>query len=200
MANRQKLHQNRTKSCTSSKKGVFRVIGGQHKGRKLNFIEVEGLRPSLDRVRETLFNWLQAQIHGAKVLDLFAGSGALGIEALSRNADWVQFVELNTKAAGQLANNLELLKSKNSQLVTGDALKFIETNQTSFDIIFLDPPFHQGIAQQVIDLLAEATWLKAETLVYLETEQDLALEIPEHWNLLKNKKAGQLLYKLYQVS
>ncbi len=176
------------------------MIGGQHKGRKLNFIEVEGLRPSLDRVRETLFNWLQAQIHGAKVLDLFAGSGALGIEALSRNADWVQFVELNTKAAGQLANNLELLKSKNSQLVTGDALKFIETNQTSFDIIFLDPPFHQGIAQQVIDLLAEATWLKAETLVYLETEQDLALEIPEHWNLLKNKKAGQLLYKLYQVS
>ncbi|NVJ65816.1 MAG: 16S rRNA (guanine(966)-N(2))-methyltransferase RsmD [Gammaproteobacteria bacterium] len=200
MANRQKLNRSSIKKTNRSKKGGFRVIGGQWKGRKLSFIEVEGLRPSLDRVRETLFNWLQADIHGAKVLDLFAGSGALGIEALSRGADWVQFVELNSKAAGQLANNLELLGSEQSSLITGDALKFIQTNQHQFDIIFLDPPFHKGIAQKVIDLLASADWLKADSLIYLETEQGLELEIPKQWELLKDKKAGQLLYKLYRVS
>ncbi len=200
MANRQKIKQSSSRKPNRGKKGGFRVIGGQWKGRKLSFIEVEGLRPSLDRVRETLFNWLQADVHGAKVLDLFAGSGALGIEALSRGAKWVQFVELNSKAAGQLANNLDLLGTEQSSLITGDALKYIETNQEPFDIVFLDPPFHKGIAQEVIDLLSEAKWLKEDTLIYLETEQDLELEIPDHWELLKDKKAGQLLYKLYQVS
>lgn len=200
MANRQKLNRPTSKKPKRGTKGVFRVIGGQWKGRKLNFIEVEGLRPSLDRVRETLFNWLQADIHGAKALDLFAGSGALGIEALSRGADWVQFVELNSKAAGQLANNLELLGTEQASLVTGDALKFIETNQNEFDMVFLDPPFHKGIAQKVIDLLAEAKWLKSDTLVYLEIEQGLEVAIPPHWELLKDKKAGQLLYKLFQVN
>lgn len=200
MANRQKLNKPTTKKTNRGKKGGFRVIGGQWKGRKLSFIEVEGLRPSLDRVRETLFNWLQADIHGAKALDLFAGSGALGIEALSRGADWVQFVELNTKAAGQLANNLDLLGSEQSGLITGDALKFIETNQNEFDLVFLDPPFHKGIAQKVIELLAKAKWLKTDSLIYLETEQGLELTIPEHWELLKDKKAGQLLYKLYRVA
>ncbi len=200
MANRNKLNPAKNKKPTRTKKGGFRIIGGQWKGRKLSFIEVEGLRPSLDRVRETLFNWLQADIHDTKVLDLFAGSGALGIEALSRGADWVQFVELNSKAAGQLANNLELLGTKQSSLITGDALKYISNNQYEFDLVLLDPPFHKGIAQKVIDLLTTAKWLKPETLIYLETEQGLELEIPKHWQLLKDKKAGQLLYKLFQVS
>ncbi|MRX27856.1 16S rRNA (guanine(966)-N(2))-methyltransferase RsmD [Kangiella sp. HZ709] len=207
MGNRQKLNKTLNTSSNRSsnkntdrfKKGGFRIIGGQWKGRKLNFIEVDGLRPSLDRVRETLFNWLQADIHHAKVLDLFAGSGALGIEALSRGADWVQFVELNNKAARQLANNLDLLTPHDSSLITGNALKFIETNQNQFDLIFLDPPFRKGIAQEVINLLSSVYWIRPDTLIYLETEQGLELTIPDHWYLLKDKKAGQLLYKLYRV-
>lgn len=198
MTNHNKFSQNRKKTPKTTKKGIFRVIGGQWKGRKLNFIEVEGLRPSLDRIRETLFNWLQADIHGANILDLFAGSGALGIEALSRGAEWAYFVELNSKAAGQLANNLSLINAEKASLLTGDALKFIETNQHQFDIIFLDPPFHKGIAQKVIKQLDQAQWLKPNTLIYLETEQGLELEIPDNWELLKDKKAGQLLYKLYR--
>ncbi len=200
MANRQKRNQAFTKSSKSGKKGIFRVIGGQWKGRKLNFIEVEGLRPSLDRVRETLFNWLQTEIHGSKALDLFAGSGAIGIEALSRGADWVQFVELNSKAAGQLANNLDLLKTDKASLVTGNALKFIQTNQHEFDLIFLDPPFHKGIAQEVINLLAQSKWLKPGNKIYLEIEQGLTLDIPDTWQLSKDKKAGQLVYKMFEVN
>lgn len=200
MANRQNFNKSSNRKPSRAKKGMFRVIGGQWKGRKLSFIEVEGLRPSLDRVRETLFNWLQADIHGAKVLDLFAGSGALGIEALSRGADWTYFVELNSKAAGQLANNLDLLGADKASLMTGDALKFIEANQHDFDMIFLDPPFHKGIAQKVLNSLSAAKWLKPETLIYLETEQGIELDIPESWELLKDKKAGQLLYKLFQVN
>ncbi|NVK22263.1 MAG: 16S rRNA (guanine(966)-N(2))-methyltransferase RsmD [Kangiellaceae bacterium] len=205
MANRNKLNSGKSASSKSAvkshgKSGIFRVIGGQWKGRKLRFIEVEGLRPSLDRVRETLFNWLQWDIRGAKCLDLFAGSGALGIEALSRGAGEVQFIELNKKAANQLRSNLEQLQTDDARLFNGDALKFVETNQQAYDIIFIDPPFHKGIAQNVIDQLAQSATIQSETLIYIEVEQGLELDIPEHWQLLKDKKAGQLLYKLFQVT
>lgn len=200
MSNRSRPSRNTKKFVpTKSKKGIFRIIGGQWRGRKLDFIEAEGLRPSLDRVRETLFNWLQADIHGAKVLDLFAGAGSLGIEALSRGAKSVQFVELNRQAAQKIEQNLALLKTEDGQLLNGDALKFIQTNQQEFEIIMLDPPFHKGIAQQACDLLTDASWLKTGTLIYLEMEQNSELELPESWQLLKDKKAGQLLYRLYRV-
>lgn len=200
MANRDKFQERNNNSAKKSKAGQFRIIGGQWKGRKMRFVEVEGLRPSLDRVRETLFNWLQWDIRGADCLDLFAGSGALGIEALSRGAGSVQFVELNKKAAHQLRENLNSLNIKNSDLQTGDALEFVKNQQQPFDIIFLDPPFHKGIAQQVIDLIENSQILKSETLIYIEVEQGLELAIPDNWQLLKDKKAGQLWYKLYQIN
>jgi 16S rRNA (guanine966-N2)-methyltransferase len=203
MANRNKIAQQskRTSSSPHAKKtGQFRIIGGKWKGRKLRFIEVEGLRPSLDRIRETLFNWLQNEIHGARCLDLFAGSGAIGIEALSRGAAKTSFVELNRKAFHQLEENLGLLNADNAHVVHGDAFEFITSNQQPFDIIFLDPPFHKGITQKVIEQLAEAEWLKPETLIYIEVEQGLELNIPENWSELKDKKAGQLQYKLFAVS
>ena len=204
MANRNKVNQSKTTRTgkpagRSSKAGQFRVIGGQWKGRKLRFVEVEGLRPSLDRVRETLFNWLQADIHGAVCLDLFAGSGAIGIEALSRGAKQVSFIELNKKAAQQLSDNLQALSTDQAILVQGDALKFIEQNTGAFDIIFIDPPFHKGIAQKVIEQLSQSSLLHPETIIYIEVEQGLELVVPEQWQLLKDKKAGQLLYKLYQL-
>lgn len=203
MANRNKIVKDSKKKSTSphaKKTGQFRIIGGKWKGRKLRFIEVEGLRPSLDRIRETLFNWLQNEIHGARCLDLFAGSGAIGIEALSRGAAKTSFVELNRKAFHQLEENLGLVNADNAHVVHGDAFEFITSNQQPFDIIFLDPPFHKGITQKVIEQLAEAEWLKPETLIYIEVEQGLELNIPENWSQLKDKKAGQLQYKLFAVS
>ncbi|ACV27973.1 16S rRNA (guanine(966)-N(2))-methyltransferase RsmD [Kangiella koreensis] len=203
MANRNKIVQDSKKKSTSphaKKVGQFRVIGGRWKGRKLRFIEVEGLRPSLDRIRETLFNWLQNEIHGANCLDLFAGSGAIGIEALSRGASEASFVELNRKAFHQLEENLGLVNADNAYVMHGDAFDFIQSNQKSFDIIFLDPPFHKGIAQKVIEQLDAAEWLKPETLIYIEVEQGLELNVPENWTELKDKKAGQLQYKLFAVT
>lgn len=202
MANRNKIVEQSKKKSSSphaKKTGQFRVIGGNWKGRKLRFIEVEGLRPSLDRIRETLFNWLQNDIHGATCLDLFAGSGAIGIEALSRGATNVQFVELNRKAFHQLEENLGLVNADNAHVLHGDAFDFIQSNQQTFDIIFLDPPFNKGIAQKVIEQLAQAEWLKPQTLIYIEVEQGLELNVPNNWTELKDKKAGQLQYKLFEV-
>ncbi|AKE53129.1 16S rRNA (guanine(966)-N(2))-methyltransferase RsmD [Kangiella geojedonensis] len=201
MANREKyVDSARRTTKKPNKSGQFRVIGGQWKGRKLKFFEVEGLRPSLDRVRETLFNWLQSDIHGARCLDLFAGSGAVGIEALSRGAASVDFVELNKKAARQLESNLGLLGAEMGSLMHQDAKQFLLQEHQPYDIVFLDPPFHQGLAQEVVSKLAQTNLLKEEALIYLEIEQKLEVELPENWQLLKDKKAGQLQYRLYRVS
>ena len=203
MANRNKIVEQGKKKSSSphaKKVGQFRVIGGNWKGRKLRFIEVEGLRPSLDRIRETLFNWLQNDIHGTNCLDLFAGSGAIGIEALSRGAGNVQFVELNRKAFHQLEENLGLVNADNAYVMHGDAFDFLQNNSQSFDIIFLDPPFHKGIAQKSVERLAAADWLKPGTMIYIEVERGLELNVPENWTELKDKKAGQLQYKLFEVN
>ena len=201
MANREKyLDSARRTTKKPNKSGQFRVIGGQWKGRKLKFIEVEGLRPSLDRVRETLFNWLQSDIHGARCLDLFAGSGAIGIEALSRGASHLDFVELNKKAVRQLETNLGLLDADDGNVIHQDAKQFLDKIDQAYDIIFIDPPFHKGIAQEILSKLAQTNLLKEGALIYLEMEQNLEVDIPQSWELLKDKKAGQLQYRLYQFS
>jgi len=198
MANREKyVDSARRTTKKPNKSGQFRVIGGQWKGRKLKFFEVEGLRPSLDRVRETLFNWLQSDIHGSRCLDLFAGSGAVGIEALSRGAASVDFVELNKKAARQLESNLGLLGAEMGSLMHQDAKQFLLQEHQPYDIVFLDPPFHKGLAQEVLSKLAQTNLLAEGALIYLEMEQNLEVEIPQSWELLKDKKAGQLQYRLY---
>ena len=200
MANREKFfEQNRRSNKSNNKSGQFRIIGGQWKGRKLKFFEVEGLRPSLDRIRETLFNWLQTDIRGARCLDLFAGSGAIGIEALSRGAASVDFVELNKKAARQLESNIGLLQADDGNLHHQDAKQFLSQEHQPYDIVFLDPPFHKGLAQEIVGQLAQTNLLAEGALVYLEIEQNLEIDIPDNWELLKDKKAGQLQYRLYRV-
>lgn len=181
------------------KQGVFRIIGGQWRGRKMHFAEVDGLRPSLDRVRETLFNWLQGDIQGARCLDLFTGAGSLALEALSRGAAHVEMVELNPIAHKQLQHNVELLGSDKAHVRRGDALELVEQAREPVDIMLIDPPFRQGFAQQICDKLAKVDWLHAGALIYLETERKLDLEWPEHWELLKDKTAGQLNYRLFEV-
>lgn len=176
---------------------TLRIIGGQWRGRKLRFADGEGLRPTADRVRETLFNWLQPVIAGARCLDLFSGSGALGLEALSRGAAEVVFVDTNPKAINSLKQNLELLGAEGAKVVRGDALKFLEGTAQPFDVVFLDPPFRRELLQPALQKLATGGWLVQGARIYLELESEQPLPpLPEHWALLRSKRAGQVAYHL----
>lgn len=183
--------------------GELRIIGGQLRGRKLSVADVPGLRPTTDRVRETLFNWLQFELQGQRCLDLFAGSGALGFEALSRGADLVLMIEKDTKAARLLSQHAQTLNaaSHGSALVQpGDALQFLRQQPAApFDVIFIDPPFRMGLAEHCCQLLEQFRWLHAGSWVYVETEQEWQGQVPPHWRLHRDKNAGQVSYQLYQI-
>lgn len=177
---------------TKAASNTLRIIGGSWRSRKLNFISAPNLRPTPDRVRETLFNWLQSYIGNAKCLDLFAGSGALGLEALSRGASSVVFVEKHRAAAKQLEQNLALLKSENSVENT-DAESYLLTADKPFDIIFLDPPFRKDFLPKILDSITEQQLLNTNGLVYLEHEKEQSYDW-EIWGLsvLKETQAGQV--------
>lgn len=178
----------------------LRIIGGQWRSRLLPFPDVEGLRPTTDRVRETLFNWLQPYLPGATVLDVFAGSGALGLEALSREAEHVSFIEQNLKATKQLQENIQTLKASNSTVYKGDALQLLQTFDRTFNVIFLDPPFGKGFLPKSIELIDERKLVTTGSWVYIESEQELAdLPIPAQWRLHREKKAGQVKLRLFEV-
>jgi len=178
----------------------LRIIGGEWRGRKLAFPDLPGLRPTSDRVRETLFNWLQFDVMGAKCLDLFAGSGALGLEALSRGAALVTFVDAQRESIAQLKLNLQALKTDKARCIEADAIKFLERQQDPFDIIFLDPPFQMEFLPKVVQLLASGKLLKSGALIYLEMEKNLVLdELPDHWLLSREKTAGQVRYMLFNI-
>lgn len=179
---------------------TLRIIGGEWRGRKLRFADGEGLRPTTDRVRETLFNWLAPRIHGARCLDLFAGSGALGLEALSRGASEVVFVDTNPAAITALKENLALLKAENTEVIRGDGLNYLQGNSRQFDVVFLDPPFRRDLLQPALKLLAEQGWLAEGARLYLELESEESLpELPAEWELLRSKEAGQVAYHLVEV-
>lgn len=179
----------------------LRIIAGQWRGRKLTFPDLPGLRPTTDRIRETLFNWLQADIIGARCLDLFAGSGALGLEALSRNADSVVFVDSAAAAINQIKKNLLVLNDQNGLTHQIDAVSFLNTyKEEPFDLIFLDPPFNKGLLETCIKVLQQSKCLKSQGLIYVECEKQLTVGIPEDWLVLKEKKAGQVKYMLFEKS
>lgn len=182
--------------------GEVRIISGRWRGRKLPVLNVQGLRPTGDRVKETLFNWLMSYVVGSHCLDGFSGSGALGIEALSRQASSVTFLELDKAVAKQLCKNLQALNCNTNQakVINQSCLLFLNTpqNQPHFDLVFLDPPFHFGLAQRTIDLLIDNNWLQPNALIYVETEKEQVLNIPAHWTLLKEKTTGMVTYRLYQ--
>lgn len=179
---------------------TLRIIGGQWRGRKLRFADGEGLRPTTDRVRETLFNWLAPVIAGARCLDLFSGSGALGLEALSRGAGKVVFIERNPQAVKALKGNLELLRAGNAELHQGDALAWLRGEATPFDVIFLDPPFRQELLAPALRLLAEGGWVAPGARIYIEMESEQGEPgLPPGWTLLRSKRAGQVAYHLAGV-
>ncbi|KAF1069986.1 MAG: Ribosomal RNA small subunit methyltransferase D [Pseudomonas citronellolis] len=180
--------------------GQLRIIGGEWRSRRFAFPDGPGLRPTPDRVRETLFNWLTAQVEGARVLDPFAGSGALFLEALSRGASQGLALDLNGEAVAALRGHLATLHCENGQVQLGDALKHLAQTATQpYDLVFLDPPFHQDLLQNACQLLESNGWLAAKAWIYTESEAlPSSLGLPANWRLHREKKAGSVHYALWQ--
>lgn len=177
-----------------------RIIGGQWRSRKLNVPDATGLRPTPDRVRETLFNWLAPYIQGARVLDAFTGSGALFLEAMSRGASNGLALDLNREAINNLNSNLALLQCDTAQALCVDALQHLSTNaEQGFDIVLLDPPFHQDLLLNACQLLESNNWLNQHAWIYTESEQaPSSLGVPNTWRLHREKRTGQVYYALWQ--
>lgn len=178
----------------------MRIIAGQWRSRKLPIHDLDGLRPTTDRVRETLFNWLANDIAHARVLDCFGGSGALALESLSRYASFAKIIELQRTAVMQLKVNLNTLKCDNAEVINADTLVVLQNGcDQAFDVVFIDPPFRKGLAEKTIQLLDSKGWLNDGALIYVEIESELTqMAIPATWQQLKDKTAGQVSYRLYQ--
>lgn len=182
-------------------KNQLRIIGGDWKRRQLPFASIEGLRPTPDRVRETLFNWLMWDVQNAQVLDICAGSGALAFEALSRGAASVVMIEPDRTQAQFLTQNLELLKvtKARAQLKVATAQQALPALQTQFDLVFLDPPYSLDLWEELA--LKADPLIKDNAYIYVEADRDLQLlKLPSSWRLIKNTKAGTVLSGLYQKS
>jgi 16S rRNA (guanine966-N2)-methyltransferase len=178
---------------------VLRIIAGQWRGRKLHFPAVEGLRPTPDRVRETIFNWLMHDVTGARCLDLCCGSGAMGLEALSREAASVLFVDRHEKAITALRRTLGELHADNTEVMRRDILPFLaEPPERPFDLVFFDPPYASGLLQPGCQALEANRWLAAHAKIYLEAPAGQNLPLPENWRVLRSKSAGQVGYHLVQ--
>jgi len=205
--------------------GDVRIIGGQYKRRIVSFIDAEGLRPTPDRLRETLFNWLIADIHDAKVLDSCAGSGVLGFEALSRGAAHTTFIEVSPAQVTMLRQSAEQLRldASSHQIIQGTAEQVLTKNQTIqgfFDIVFIAPPYAQDLWQPILTALIKQSLINTETLIYLEADKDLTLQLDQlvasinesaeppaeitqsliRFECLKQTKVGQVVAGLYQLS
>ena len=188
---------------TSKAMGEVRVIAGLWRGRKLPVLNAEGLRPTTHRVKETLFNWLMMDVANARCLDCFAGSGSLGIEALSRQAQAVVFLEKFANAAQQLKKNLASLKTDKGTVINTDTLAYLaqKNNDNPFNIIFIDPPFHHQFVPQILPLLQQNNWLAENALIYVETEKNHPpLPLAENWQIIKEKSAGMVTSRLIQVT
>ena len=179
-----------------------RIIAGTWRGRRIHFPDMPALRPTPDRVRETVFNWLQHSIANTRVLDLFAGSGALGLEALSRGAREAVFVEQFPAAAQALQEQLVRFGgAAKGRILQMGAARFLRTPGAPFDLAFLDPPFGTNALAEYIPLLDSGNWLNVGGLIYLENERAAgAPALPGHWELLKSKSAGEVGYHLVRVN
>lgn len=177
-------------------KQTIRIIGGRYRGKKLSFPAVEHLRPTPDRVKETLFNWLMHKINGARCLDAFAGSGSLGFEAFSRGASEVVMVESSTAAFDSLIRIAQSFQAPELKIIHADVRKYLELPQAPYDIIFLDPPFSGMLLQEFLQQLRIKNLVAADGVIYTESPAPLLLDT-DTFQLLKAKQAGQVHYALY---
>jgi len=213
------------RKAKSAAAGDVRIIGGQFKRRIVSFIDADGLRPTPDRLRETLFNWLLADIHDTHVLDSCAGSGVLGFEALSRGAAHTTFIEINPAQSNMIRQSAEQLRLEAAayQIITGTAEQVLRQEQLTarpFDIVFIDPPYAQDLWQPILTALITNTLINTETLIYLEADKDLSAQLkqleaslnenldskssatqqPIAFECLKQTKVGQVVAGLYRLS
>ena len=181
-----------------SRPGRLRIVAGKWRSRLLDIADVPGLRPTSERVRETLFNWLAPSIHGARCLDLFAGTGALGFEALSRGAATVVFVDNSRRATKVIENSAKTLNATGARIHCTDAEDYLRAaRDESFDIVFLDPPFADDRLGDLCRLIDELALVAPGGLVYLEQDRaSPGIELPERWSLLRDKAAGNVRYML----
>ena len=196
-----KPHRRAPGAQRGSQARVLRIIGGSWRGRKLRFPPSPEIRPTPDRVRETLFNWLGPRMSGARCLDLFAGSGALGLESLSRGASHVTFVERDAAAAHELNARLSEWGASGARVEQSDALRFLTVaggpSAGRFDIVFLDPPFDSDLLTRAADLLEKGDLLAPGALIYVECAAREGLPaLPRNWSTTKAKQAGEVGYHL----
>ena len=173
-----------------------RIVGGQWRSRLLPVAKVPGLRPTPDRVRETLFNWLGQDLSGLNCLDLFAGTGILGFEAASRGAEHVTLVERNSTAHATLAEAIKTLQAAQVELIRGDGVEFARKRSHGFDLVFLDPPYNQGWLEKIQPLLGNL--IKPEGCLYVEAERPI--ETLGQWHTIRSGKAGQVCFQLMRGS
>ena len=176
----------------------LRIIGGYWRSRQIQFINNEKIRPTPDRVRETLFNWLAGHIEGAVCLDLFAGSGALAFEAVSRGARYATLVDDDAKIVAQLNQQKEILQTNAVEIKQQHALKYVRDDDKQYDVIFLDPPFNSDQLRKVIPLLLEKQLLSATGLLYVESPSNQATpQELKTLNCVREKITGEVRYALY---
>ena len=192
MVKRQKTRKTRS--------GRLRIVAGNWRSRLLDIADVKGLRPTSERIRETLFNWLVPRIQGARCLDLFAGTGALGLEALSRGARSAVFVEQSAPAVATLKANIEVLDAAGALIRQTDALEYLRGKpEGPFDLVFLDPPFAADLNEELCKLLEQRQVLAEDALVYIEQDRSKPEPtLPSGWHVQKNKTAGNVRYMLVQ--
>ena len=183
----------------AARSGSVRIIGGSWRSRRLPVLDDAMLRPSADRTRERLFNWLAPDINGARCLDLFAGSGVLAFEALSRGATSATLVEQHPPLINALNRARDSLAAENTAIIQSDAVAWLaESTPTPFDIVFVDPPFRQQLAELVVEHLQQG-WLSENALVYVETEPGAQPPCPQTWTLHRNGATRQVDYALYRA-
>ena len=198
-------HASGTKNSKMSR-GLVRIIAGEHRGRRLGVLVHEGLRPTGDRVKETLFNWLMSAINNATCLDMFAGSGSLGIEALSRGAGYTVFIEYDKAVAQQINTNLATLREThkasvvNTNALTHPFSQASETAGKQFDIVFIDPPFGKDMVSKSLHKLMEENILADNAYIYIETGHNDKYALPAQFRLLKELTTSQVSACLFQFS
>lgn len=178
-------------------KHEIKIISGRYRGRRIHFPTISDIRPTPNRVKETLFNWLNPVIRHAHCLDAFAGSGALGFEALSRGADQVVMIESHKHVVAHLKTIQTMLQCKGLTIIPNDAYKILHHLHTAFDIIFLDPPFLNPQYEQLVSVIQSRNLLKQHGLLYIESPKALTLD-NAYWQCKKQKRAGNVFYSLWE--